>query len=161
MLHRPLDIATHCGRSLRLQTINDLPRERLESHHTVLQFSCCAGCVATGEYTPKNIAGKAVHLDDCTDSVSKYMGWNVPQVPQKTRRNLIAAASAWAVDNRFAPCEYRMCATIREYSGAYAPTDSAISRFTPAHSFSPQLQPREIQSPGRLISSQINPICRQ
>ena len=43
------------------------------------------------------------------------MAWDVPQVPDLDRKRLVQAASAWAVDNCFAPCEYRMCATITEY----------------------------------------------
>lgn len=78
------------------------------------------GCVAKPNYAPKNVAGEEIHLDDCTETVSKQMGWSAPQVPEEIRLNLIAAASAWAIDNRYAPCEYRMCATIREYSDSSA-----------------------------------------
>ena len=52
--------------------------------------------------------------------ISSYFEWDIPHIPKEARQKLIAAASAWAVDNRFAPCEYRMCATIREYTGSTA-----------------------------------------
>ncbi len=73
-------------------------------------FALLVGCTSTAIYNPETLSDRNVVLDDCT---SATMDWDVPQVSMQQRDLLIKAASAWAEDNCYAPCEFRMCATIR------------------------------------------------
>ena len=75
------------------------------------------GCSLYGPYHWWTVADYPVYLHDCTESISEEMAWEMPDVPDIDRKRLIQAASAWAVDNCFAPCDYKMCATISEYDG--------------------------------------------
>ena len=76
-----------------------------------------AGCSHYGPYHWWTVSDYPVYLHDCSESISAEMAWDMPDVPELDRKRLVQAASAWAVDNCFAPCDYKMCATITEYGG--------------------------------------------
>ena len=75
-------------------------------------------CSSPQFYLPQNINSEIPMLSDCTDSVSSYMDWEQPKIPEEDKKSAIKAASAWAVDACYLPCNYKMCATITEYDGS-------------------------------------------
>ena len=55
-------------------------------------------------------------LEDCTERIAHHFGWPVFEMSEAERRRAVRAASLWADDTCYAPCKYRMCASVKEVS---------------------------------------------
>lgn len=55
-------------------------------------------------------------LSDCTEELAKEFHWAKPGIPSSVRQRAIDAASDWAVDWCYLPCDFEMCGGIQEYS---------------------------------------------
>lgn len=77
-----------------------------------------AACAPVKVYDPATVGSTA--LSDCTTTRGKVVGNPALNLPSDQRRKILDAATLWAIDNGYFPCEYEMCGAVYDHSSKAA-----------------------------------------
>ncbi len=70
------------------------------------------GCAGGRRYLAAEGRPHAELLADCTERTARHFERPVPAIPPQARKQAIRAASLWAYEHCYAPCEYTMCGSV-------------------------------------------------
>jgi|CXWL01.1.fsa_nt_gi phenylpyruvate tautomerase PptA (4-oxalocrotonate tautomerase family) len=99
----------------------------------ILLVSCSLLLTCASEQTYVPDGNKAQLLSDCTESKAEMLGKPATQLSEKQRRDVLEAATLWAEEAGYFPCDYEMCAALYDAERdsiwvyvTYAETDQII-----------------------------------
>ena len=67
-------------------------------------------CATQRTYVPNG--NKSQLLTDCTESKAEMLGKPASKLLEEQRRDVLEAATLWAEDAGYFPCDYEMCAAL-------------------------------------------------
>jgi len=103
-------------------------------------------------YDPTTV-GSTV-LSDCTTTRGLVVGNPALNVPADQRRKILDAATLWASDNGYFPCEYEMCGAVYDHTSKAASVYVTYPKDPSVRSIGPEAMVR-FQLPSFRVTDQI------